>query len=207
MKFCPHCDKELPAQTGFCPHCGKSLSGSPIFTNLSKKFWMIFIGVIGAICFSLLDWINIPLGYGYAVNFNLFSLWGKLEDSGLNLLFGGLQEFENAKTFLLILAIALVMSFVLQIISLVRHQSKESATLSYLGFGLSALVPLIFIVVVMNITKEIDGTGLTIFPFLTIACALAAMILVLTHSDQRSAVKNLCLHKDGRKSSWRYRNA
>ena len=193
MKFCPHCGKELSAQTAFCPDCGKSLNGSSDFLNLPKKFWMTFIGAAGVLVFSLFDWVNIPIVFRYSVSFNLFNIWGKLEDSGLNRLLSGSGEYESAKAFLMLLAVILILSFVLLIASMIKYQSEHRATLAHWGFGLSALVSLSFIISVFVTTDGEGGSALTAFPFLTLAAAVAAMLFcvkrptLVTHSNQRSA--------------------
>ena len=190
MKFCPHCGKELSAQTAFCPECGKSLSGKSDFLNLPKKFWMTFIGAVGVLVFSLFEWVD----FGHGVSFNLFNLWGKLEDSGLNWLLGGSSDFQNAKTFMVILSVAFIASFILLVISLIKYQSKERAMIAYLGFGLASLVPAIFMIsIILVINEGIAESGLTIFPFLTFIVAVIALIFfvkkpIITQSDQRSAI-------------------
>jgi CDP-diglyceride synthetase len=189
MKFCPHCGHEMTAETKFCPDCGKSLVGSSNFLSLPKKFWMTFIGAVGVLIFSLLDWIDM----GYGISFNLFNLWGKLKDSGLNWLLGGSQEFQSAKTFMIVLSIVLIAAFVLLAVSLAKHQSKERATLAYWGFGLTALVPAAFMISILAVTEGDGIEALTIFPLLTLVVAVIGLIFlvkkpVITHSEHRSAL-------------------
>ena|GEM_PF-23384 len=143
------------------------------FLNRPKAFWITSAGAAGVLILSLFNWVDI----GFGVKFNLFNVWGKLDDSGLNFLLGWSQRFQNVKTFLSALLIILIVSFVLLIISLIKYQSKKRLILVNLGFGLVAAVPPVFITSVL-VTFQGEGIeGLTIFPFLVFAVAFIAIVL------------------------------
>ena len=81
MKFCPHCSKELSAQTTFCPDCGKSLNGNPTLSDasphnstVSQRFIggliSLVLGVIG-IVYSIIAAVSneyVKLGNAFGVS-------------------------------------------------------------------------------------------------------------------------------------------
>ncbi len=179
MKFCPKCRTEVADETAFCSECGKNLDGNASFMNLPVKFWMILIGTSGVAVFSLFSWIKIPIILDYAVKFNLFNIWGKLKDSGFDSFLDESPEFYDIKIFLVILTIIMSLSFSLLIISLVKYKSEKCDILAYCGFTFSALASLIFIIRVLVFTKDMDITGLTVFPFLTFVFSVISFIFLL----------------------------
>ena len=183
MKYCPHCGKELFAETNFCPNCNSSLGDTSVFFNLPKTILIILIGMLGVALFSLLDWIKVDYYLG-SINLNLFSLWGKL--GNISLLFGSAQELNALKFTIITLSILLIISFILLLVSLVKYQSKQEPTLAYWGFGLSTLVSAAFIILIIYINIQIDASlfsSLTIFPFSTFIVALVSMLAL---SDQKN---------------------
>lgn len=205
MKFCPHCGKELSSPTAFCPDCGKSLNGNSAFISLPKKFWMTFIGAVPLVILSILNWATIPatgLFTNRVVGFNLFNLWDILNNIGE--LFGSLnaqsQEFAVFQTIVIVMLILLLFSFVLLVISLIKHNSITRAKFAYWGFGLNALISGVFIVAIWIINGQVEKASdelissvinLTISPYLMFAIAVFAIIFfvkrpVLNHPEQKN---------------------
>ena len=178
MKFCPHCGKELSAQTNFCSECGKGLGGN-IF-NLPPKFYMTLAGVVSVLIFSLANWISIPLIGG----FNLFSMWSALDD--IRWLLGSSEDFETLRVVIIIFSVLLALSFVFLIVSLINYQTKSRSKLAYCGFGLSSFVSLMFIVSIMIGNEGMDGSGMTIFPFFVFVTAIASMVFSVERSTSNS---------------------
>lgn len=184
MKHCPFCNKEMSAETTFCPNCGKSLNGSSDALNLPKIFLRTFIGAIGILIFSLFDWLSVDLFFTEAGG-NLFGLSSYLIK--LDRLAGSSQEFKIIEVVIISLAILLLLSFALLLISLIKHKSKQQVVFAQYGFGLSGIVSFVFILIIMyfNFQKAtlFSGltvfqmatslfSGLTVFPFLTFAVAI-----------------------------------
>jgi len=144
---------------------------------------MDFLGTllcsVGVVVFSLLDWIRIP----FIGDYNLFSMWGTLDN--LNWLFSDSLEYTTLRTLVIMLSIALLLSFTLLVISLARYQSEKRAVLTYLGFGLSSFVSLIFILLVIRSSSNLSNSGLTLFPVLTLISAVIAMILFYLNNKGR----------------------
>jgi hypothetical protein len=196
MKFCPHCGKELLAQTKFCPDCGKSLGGSSGLggylnvLSLPKEFLMTLIGAVGVLIFSLRDWIDAE---DEEIGLNLFKIWKEFEDSGMNRMLADVREFQMAKAVLAILLIMLIASFVLLAASLVRHRSKGRVTLAYWGFTLAAIVSGAVIIGILAIWQKFGEDGreiLTVFPLLTCVTAVIGIIfLVEPRGEQGAAMR------------------
>jgi hypothetical protein len=189
MKYCPHCGRELAAATKFCPDCGNSLEAAPSSHQREKallppslaavlnarpfdKFWLTPVCAVFVCIFSLLDWLRIPLAGG----FNLFGMWAALND--FRRLLGFSREFEQLRTTVILLSILLIFSFVLMIISFIKHKSPARTMLAFCGFGLAALVALIFTISTATITGAISGIG-TGFPVLTLITAIITMIFFI----------------------------
>ncbi len=183
-------DKELTSPTAFCPDCGKSLNGSSAFLNLSKKFWLTFIGAVPLVIMSMLNWATIPVS-GYftdrVVGFNLFNLRNILNDIGelLGIFDVQSQVFTVFKTIVIIMLVLLLLSFALLVISLIKNNSETRAKFAYWGFGLNAFVSAVFIVATWIINNQVgeasDGLilsviSLTFFPYFMFVIAVAAMI-------------------------------
>ena len=135
----------------------------------------ILIGTIGIILFSLLDWVNLSI-LGYGLKFNLFSLAGKLNSSFFREFLSGSEEVMLLRIVVVILMIALVISFALLTVSLLKPQLKSKQALAYCGFGLCAIVTAIFILAMIYVSLYIEHWILTVFSFLTLGTAIASMI-------------------------------
>ena len=139
----------------------------------------ILIGIFCVILFSLLDWVNI-----YSLKFNLFGLSNELNSSFFREFFSGSDEIMLLRIAVVILMIALVLSFALLIISLLKPQLKSKQALAYCGFGLSAIVAAIFIIAVIYIYMDIDYWIMTVFPFLTLGSAIVSMIFFVKRPEK-----------------------
>ena len=186
MKFCPHCGKEISSQTKFCSECGKGLDGNSGSSNLTNKFWMTLGCAAGVLIFSLFDWFSLAARGYKLVSFNLFSVLGKLDDSGANYLFRYSSEYDAMKGYLTALLFALLISFLLLAISLVKYQSEKRVKFAYWGFGIAAFVSVIFMLFIIFLNEGIEDSGLTIFPFLTLATSVIAMIFFVERTSAYS---------------------
>jgi len=148
------------------------------FINRPKGFLLHLLSIVGIFIFSLSDWIRVSWGFGDGFRFSLFNVWGKLEDSALEWLFQYANEYEIMKTVMLILVITMILSFVLLIFSLIEYNSKKSIVLAYIGFGLSALVPVIFMISIISLNRDIEGSFLTISPLLSFIIAITGMFFI-----------------------------
>jgi hypothetical protein len=97
-----------------------------------------------------------------------------------------------------ILGVVLLVSLGLLIASLLlTPQSKRNTTLAHSGFGLVAIVAMLFIIAVMMIVKpaienelEFSQRLLTVFPSLTLLVAVLAMILLFMQPKNTSYLQN-----------------
>ena len=199
---CGKCGKQYTDDIKFCPDCGgnvrvflpdQSLSANdlmPTMTsaasnfaeNLSSKFSIsvgVLAGTVGVIFFSLFNWIKISLGWGYSIKSTLFNIAGQLNHSNLRQLLGGSAEFTFIRIVSVILVIAMLLSFALLITSLFIKSEKAKPALAYSGFGLCAIVSAIFIVAMIFVSIKVEQLILTVFPFLTLAVAIVAMIFAV----------------------------
>ena len=135
----------------------------------------MFIGAIGVIIFSLLNWVDISF-WGFSIKFSLFSLSKELDNSFFREVFKNYYEITLIRIVVVILVISLVLSFALLIISLVKPQSQNKSVLAYCGFGICAIVTVIFIVAMIFVSNEIEHWIMTVFPFLTLGTAIISMI-------------------------------
>lgn len=214
---CGKCRKQYTDGTKFCPDCGGSVrvflpnqstsandfmqtmpdGVSNFVENLSSKFSIsvgVLAGTVGVIFFSLFNWIKISLGWGYSIKSTLFNIASKLNHSDIRYLLGGSAEFTLIRIISVILVIVLVLSFILLITSLFIKSKKTKPTLAYSGFGLCAIVTAIFIIAMIFVSIKVEQLILTVFPFLTLAVAIAAMIFAVkrpTKSDFLYAAKEL----------------
>ena len=135
----------------------------------------MLIGTIGIILFSLLSWVNISV-LGYRLKFNLFSLANELNSGFFRELLSGSEEIMLVRIVVIVLLIALVLSFAFLIIALLKPQLKSRQALAYSGFGLCAIVTGIFILAMIYISLELEHWIMTAFPFLTLGAAIVSMI-------------------------------
>ena len=173
--------------------------------NLRSNFSIsigVLAGTVGVILFSRFNWIKIAIGGDYrafsgvfSLKATLFNIASKLNNSDLRYFLGGSAEFTLIRIVSVILVIAMILSFVLLIASLVmKSQSKLKPTLAYSGFGLCAIVTAIFIIAMIFVSIKVEQLILTVFPFLTLVVAIAAMIFAVkrpTKKDFLNAAKEL----------------
>ena len=216
---CSKCEKQYTDGTKFCPDCGGSVRVSILLTNRSLSSANDFVqtimpdvasnfaenlrskysisigmlaGTIGVILFSLFDWVRIS-DFGFSVGASPFGIVRVLVD---------LQRYLPIAemNLLAIPAILLGLSFVLLITSLFMkpHLIKVKSILAYVGFGLCAIVAIVIIIAMMIIQAEIQAdigvnvSLLTVFPFLTLAVAILAMIFAIERpTKMASSSKNV----------------
>ena len=215
---CSRCGKKYTDGTKFCPECGgnvrvflrnQSLSandfmrtmtdGTSSFVENLRANFSISLGVIagtaGVILFSLFSWIKISIFGEYNIKATLFSIVSKLNDRELRYFLDGSDEFTLIRIVSVLLIIAMLLSFVMLITSLLmKPQSIAKPTLAYSGFGLCAIVSVIFIIAMIFVSIKVEQWILTVFPFLTLAVAIVAMIFAVerpTKNDFRNAAKEL----------------
>ena len=138
----------------------------------------VLVGTIGVILFSLFDWVRIS-ALGFGTGANLFGIAGKINNLARTLRLDS-EIVTTIRVFAVILVIALIASFVMLIASLLMkpHQSGSKSRLAFDGFAVCAAVTAIFIVTMGIATMEVPLSGLTVFPFLTLAIAILAMIFI-----------------------------
>jgi len=193
MESCPHCGNELSNQTDTCPNCNKnpdSKQGSP--GNFNKEFWITLAGTVGVFVTSFLfGWINIIFGE-FKVPLYWFDYWGDsarmwinfvdnhntLGNIGQAWIFADYQWFITARIFMSILSVLLVAAIAVLIISLIKQKSI-SHKFTMLGFGLTALVSVIFMISMLSVNKGLGGSGLTWFPLITLLIAVVVIRLLI----------------------------
>jgi len=196
MKYCPHCGRRFAAKSKLCQDCGRDYAGFSVVSNLPKKFWMAFGGTVGVLLLSLFSWISAPVkSYGFTLNFNL--MFDALSDFQLKWLYyhlAGSQGYAAMTTLMAALWIALLASFAFMIGSLVlawiNYKSKLRAALANIGFGLAALTSLLFMLSMIFLNGGAAGSGVTLFPVLTLALsivAMAAFVEVFYSMDKQEA--------------------
>ena len=189
VKKCPYCGEEVLAVAKKCKHCGEWLDKSANnatsnLTEVLRSNFSISVGVlagtVGVILFSLFNWIKISVWGELNIKATLFSIASELNNNELRYLLDGSDDFTLIRIVSVILVIAMVLSFVLLITSLLmKPQSIAKPTLAYSGFGLCAIVAAIFIVAMIYVSNKIDMWILTVFPFLTLAVAIVAMVFTV----------------------------
>jgi len=174
-------------------------NGRSGFLNPLQKFYLTLIGAVSVVVLALFNWASIEI-LSSKFSFNLFGLWRSLD--GVDPAFIATQEFAIINAAITIIAILLLFSVALLILSLIKHQSKQRATFAFWGFGLAALAFLIFIVTMLGInggvrgspkiiSGGIAGSGLTIIPFIGFAFSAIALGLVVTTSELQSALQSI----------------
>jgi len=131
---------------------------------------------------EILRWIGIPVN---DAGLNIFSLRSFAANLN-NLLVGwGEESIGGIVAVITIIMLALLVSWALMAVSCVKYKSNARPKFVYLGFGLSAIIPLLFIVAVSVInsalTREAGGfisspISLTAVPYIMIAVAVGAII-------------------------------
>ena len=215
---CSRCEKQYADGIKFCPECGGSVRvslknqslpvndfvqtmtdvSSNLANSLRTKYSTsigVLAGIFGVILFSFFNWIKITIGWGYSIKANLFSIVGKLNQSDLRSLLGGSFEFTIIRIVSVLLMIAMVFAFVMLITSLLtKPHLKAKQTLSYSGFGLFAIVSVIFIVAMLFVSVKVEQWILTVFPFLTFSIAILEMKFAIpTKNDYGNTSKELGL--------------
>ena len=215
---CDRCGNQYTDGTKFCPECGGNVrvllrsqsmyanDFMQIITDISSNFaenlrskYSISVGVLagtlGIILFSLFNWVKIKVGWGYNIKSTIFGIVSKLNHSDLRYFLDGSAEFTLIRVFSVILMIALIFSFALLITSLLmKPQLKVKPTLAYSGFGLNAIVSVIFIIAMIFVSIKVEQWIITVFPFLTLAVSIAVMKFAVerpTKNDFRNAAKIL----------------
>jgi|GEM_PF-3478070 len=214
MNFCPNCGDKLIAQTSFCSNCGHGFNSTKQGFNLNKlnpnidisgltskpiDFLVILVGTALLIIMSLFTWARIPLSNlgGMAgiplgdVNFNILSLpWqiGRMANMIDSFVPGAGEEFAVFVLATLVLKLLLLLSFALLVISLLKYTPNSRHKYVIPGFGLSALITVVFIITVLLINSVVrrETLGfisslidLTVFPYATVLLAAGAIVFLV----------------------------
>ena len=154
--------------------------------RLPDKFWMTSLSILCVVGFTQLNWIK-TAAFSFAVDlniFSLFSLWGKTDATGEFALLSGGLDFPALKFLFLVLVVLLLSAFLLLVASIIKHQSKYRSSLAFMGFGVSALIPLIYLACMLPLQSRLVGTSLTVLPYLLFAFAIFAIV---AHASQKNA--------------------
>jgi len=135
-----------------------------------------FTGTVLVLVFSLLEWANM----GRGIRFNLFRLQlvdmrTRLIATELEWVFGGIDGFENFKSFMAVLLLIYGMAIVLLVLSIVRYKSRRFMSLSYWGFGAISLVSLVFILSILITVGDQGSKVLSVFPLCTLIIPILSM--------------------------------
>ena len=172
--YCSHCSTKLPVETKICDNCGRSLVSGIGFFNLPKYFWTTLLGTVFIAVFSMLNWVRTPLDAFSHIGFNLYNFMGNLRvRSVFYHVFGGAQAVNTMRTFSSIFMVIFTIALLLLIASLVFYRSRRRKLLSYAGFALAALIPLIFVVTFIVVSGGMEG--LTLFPLFAIFAAIVSL--------------------------------
>ena len=172
---CPICKKAFPTGTKFCNEHGIELTSSE-HSNFVEKFGVL-VGTICVIFFSLFSWIR-AFGSGVSLFSGFFRLMSeRATPMGWQLI-------------VMILAIVMIVSFVLLIMSFFVESELRKSKFAYNGFRLCAIVTTVVIVPFLLFASG-SGITLTIFPFLTLAVAILAMIFAVKYPAKNRLFKLL----------------
>ncbi|MCL2739953.1 MAG: hypothetical protein FWE47_01985, partial [Oscillospiraceae bacterium] len=162
---------------------------------MSREFWVAIVGAFSLLVLSLFGWAKITI-----VSFNVFNLFGKISDTSRLLGTFGIQapELTSIKTISAIMLALLLLSFALLITSFVKKLPKLQIKFAYWGFGLNILVSFLFIVSVLIVNQVLKNEsyglvspiiGLTPIPFLMLAVAIAAVVLLDKYAEKTISSK------------------
>lgn len=154
---------------------------------MRKTNLVLSIGAtVGIVIFSFLDWITIGTGR-WAMHLNLFSSWTQINDLRSSWIWFGNVPGEITGLFILVsaLIVVLLISVVLQIIALAKHNGGEgSKKFAYWGYSLTLIVPPGYIAAAMYLDDGGNFVTPTIFFFLTLGAAIIG-ILCFKHPVSR----------------------
>ena len=181
---CPVCKKEFPIGTIFCSEDGAKLESPKELANPSYNVsnFGVLAGTVGVIFFSLFSWVEVSRS---------LRIFGGIDLGSTSYT---LFNLSRVNTFWGIFAIGMLVCFVLLIASLFRKPQKAKSALAYQGFENCAGVT----VAVIILTIFTDGWTLTVFPFLTLAVSILALIFAVKVKKRPSfldAVKELQINK------------
>ena len=131
------------------------------------EFRITLAGAICVVIVTLLDWMKVG-GVGY----NLFGLWRMSFDS--HWLETNFWEITPIRTYLTVLSVLLILSYIIILASLIRSKSKKRAVLTYTGFGLAVFVAAAFNIIIVLDYIKLAGMELTLFSLLTFVIAVFA---------------------------------
>ena len=185
MKSCPHCAKARENEAKTCPECGKNHGGLLGILTWPKHFWLTAAGLIGIVVFSIFDWISFSFG-GFSAGFNLLNAWFKSGDDVFTVLLSNSRQFEDHFTTIAVLSIALVVSLIMMLVSLILNRSKIAGLLAPIGSGIAAVVAVMFIIMMADFNTGLSAEGFeesatTLFPLLTFVIAAVICLLVISY--------------------------
>ena len=174
MKYCPYCEMELNDNKDICPHCEKKLEAGRQLFGKPRSFWLSIAGVVGIVVTMLLNWVELVGFY----NFNLFTFWAISGE--LNWFFTYNRSIYYG---MLVTVIVLIVLFAVSIISLllsiVKFKTNKRNKYAFIGFGLSALIPIIFIFSMLGNVQNLDNSYFTALPLITFAFSVLALIFAV----------------------------
>ena len=185
MKSCPSCADALTKNEKKCPECGKNPGGFLGFLSFSNRFWATIVCFIFVVVFSLFEWLTFTFK-GFSAGFNLFNAWFKSSDSVFTILLSNSRQFDDHFPIIAILSIALILSLVLMLVSIVLNRSKIAELLAPVGTGIAAIVPVVFIISMAEFNAGLDAEGFdesatTMFPLLVFVVATITCLLTISY--------------------------
>jgi len=166
--------------------------------GLPKSFWAALAGTVGVLLFSLLNWVDASVSYGYLrdipVRFNFSMLLGNFDETGLYFIQGtqsgdteviaqNMNMYATTRIITIISAALIIIALAFLIFALVNNRSRLRAKATVLGFSLSALSSFIFMIYIVISTGETIASGLTLSPLVLFALSLVSMMYVKEPED------------------------
>ncbi|MCL2627225.1 MAG: ABC transporter permease subunit [Oscillospiraceae bacterium] len=166
--------------------------------GLPKTFWVAFTGTVGVILFSMLNWMDATISYGYLrdipVKFNFRMLLGDFGHTGLYFIQGtqstdpdimahNMRLYSTTRIISIISAALFLAALVFLLFALVRNSGKLRVKATLLGFSCAALSSLLFVSYIIIATGETIASGVTIFPLAVLVISLISMMYVKEPED------------------------
>ena len=143
---------------------------------------MILLSTIALFALSLLGWVMMDVPFRGGIDSRVFTLYGEMLGLygftlGITVWNLGVSWYMVIELVVPFLSFILFVSLILLIISLVKRQSDKKSTFAYWGFALSALVPAVFIILMLGVSFSVGGgiVRITIAPILSLIISIVAM--------------------------------
>jgi len=174
-----NCKGALPEGSDICPVCGHSIHyDNTMIMGRTRTFWFTSIGALLIVLFSLFNWIDVVVRYGFIdvrVRVNFFSAFGDFDQTGLYFLLQDMGLYRLSQVLLVIFAGLMAIAIALLITSVIKHKSKSRTKFALSGFLLAASVTVVFMLLMVIVTGKTLSSGLTLFPVLIFALVFVAL--------------------------------